>query len=230
MVNGIEKLKQIQELKELKQTEELVKLSHEFQEKDYKIWQKPVRLSVIYSDLIYTLLHKLTTKIREANSGTDNMNIGADDNVKQFFNICDKNVMPFFKCIISKEIDTFKDDLSDVLDSEQSKNLTNIQKNVNSLSDNFNNDKNKFTAHGLKDELDENQKMIWEVTNSLCLKKKQAESKLTKEKISKGIKHFNAASDDITVFYGILIKTKEFSKKEVNSVYADLYPMLGCQD
>ena len=228
MVNGIEKIKQIQELKELNETKELVKWSHEFQEKDYKIWQKPASLRAIYFDLIYTLLRKLRSTEKGTESGTDSANVNADDTVKQFLDICDKNVMPFFKCIINKDIDTFKDDLGNVLDLEQSKNLTNIQKEINSLSDDFNNDKNKFTDHGLMHKLEENQKIIKKIARSLCLKKKQAESRSAEAKITRGVDHFQDVSDEITVFYAILVKSKEYSKKDVNSVYADPFPIVIC--
>ena len=57
----------------------------------------------------------------QKNKGTDsesnNTNVNADAK-KQLSDINDNAVLPFFKCIISKDIDILQDESSDVLESE----------------------------------------------------------------------------------------------------------------
>ena len=208
MINGIEKLKQIQGLKELSETWDLEKLSHEFQGKDYKIWYQPYRLPAIFGDLWFILPRKLNATFK----GRTRENSGNKDAKKQYLDVCDNAILPFFKCSINKEFGTIQDESSDVLDPELSKNLTDIQKQVDSLADNFNNEENGLTEDDLSDELKETEDKFEQIVHSLCLKKKQTESRLDKGKINKVVDHLDQMHSGILSYYYFLETNNAFKQ------------------
>ena len=225
MINGTEKLKQIQGLKELNETKHLEKLSHEFQGKDYKIWYQPYRLSAMFNDLWLIPIRKLNATFK----GRTSKNSVNEDAKKQYLDVSDDTIMPFFKCIINKQFDTIQDESSDVLDPELSKNLTDIQKQVDSLANDFNNEENGLTKDDLLDELKETEDKFEQIVHSLCLKKKQTESRLDKGKINKVINHLDQIQSGIISYYYLLETNNAF--KQGKDIPASVsYPILACFD
>ena len=217
MINGIEKLKQIQELKELDAIQELDKWSHEFQGKDY-IWNQTHRLRRI---LLHHLDDVIIKKIEETNKGTDSSNVNKDDAKKQYLDVWDKDFLPFLKCIINKEIDNLKDDLRNVLDPEQFKNLTKVQKELNFLADYFNDEENEPNHRDLIRQANKNQHKLGRMEEPLCLKIKKAKSKLDKKKIREGRKHIIELIHDITFYYGMFGKNIAYKQgDDINWSYA----------
>ena len=202
MINGIEKLKQIQELKELDAIQELDKWSHEFQGKDY-IWNQTYRLRRI---LLHHLDDVIIKKIEETNKGTDSSNVNKDDAKKLYLDVWDKDFLPFLKCIINKEIDSLKNESSDVLDFEQFENLNNAQKGLNFLAVYFNDEGLKSTYHDLIAEANKYQRKLGRMEEPLCLKINKAKSKLDKKKISEVRENLIYLIDDLTFYYGMFGK------------------------
>ena len=225
MINGIEKLKQIKGLKELNETKDLEKLSHEFQGKDNKIWNQRNRLSA----LLFNLEGILSSKLNATIKGSTSKNSVNEDAKKQYLDVSDDTIMPFFKCIINKEFDTFQDESSDVLHPEQSKNLTDIQKQVDSLANDFNNEENGLTEDDLSDELKETEDKFEQIVHSLCLKKKQTESRLDKGKINKVVDHLDQMQRGIISYY-YLVKTNNAFKQGKDIPASVSYPILSCFD
>lgn len=187
-------------------------MSHDFQEKDYNIWHKPADLFQIHSNL--------TSILEQQFDGYNN----ADSERPYFDDACDA-VIQFFKCIINKEIDALQDDSSDVLEPEQSKNLTAVQNDINSLADDFNNDENELTEDDLSDELKRNQKKVQKIGLSLCPKKRETENRSDKMKINRAVSHLNDVIFDFTYYYGFLTKYNAYKQRK--QVPAWEYPFLS---
>ena len=129
--------------------------------------------------------------------------------------------MPFLKCIINKEIDSLKDESSDVLDPEQFKNLTKVQKELNFLADYFHDEENKPTYHDLIRQANKNQDKLGIMEVPLCSKIHEAKSKLDKKKIGEGRAHLIYLIDDITFYYGMLGKNIAYKQgDDINWSYA----------
>ena len=173
------------------------------------------------------LLRQLNPKVKD--SETENSGVNKDAK-KQYLDVSDNIIMPFFKCIINKEFDIIQDESSDVLDSEQSKNLTHIQKQVDSLADDFNNEENGLTAEDLSDELKEIEYKFKKIVHSLCLKKKQTESRLDKGKINKVIDNYlQQTLSDITSYYYLLEENNAFRQGN-NIPPTGGFLILGCSN
>ena len=200
---------------------------HEFQEKDYDIWKHRHRLTSIFHAFKSILLEKLNATLK--GSGTEKSGVN-EDVKKQYLDVCDNTIMPFFKCIINKKFDTIQDESSDVLDPELSKNLTDIQKQVDSLANDFNNEENGLTKDDLLDELKETEDKFEQIVHSLCLKKKQTESRLDKEKIDKVVGNYlQQTLSDIVSYYTLLKDNNAFRQGNGISQIVS-YPSLYCSN
>ena len=129
----------------------------------------------------------------------------------------------------STEFETIQDESSDVLDPELSKNLTDIQKQVDSLADDFNNEENGLTEDHLSDELKETEDKFEQIVHSLCSKKKQTKSRLDKGKINKVVDHLDQMHSGILSYYYFLETNNAF--RQGNGIPPTIeFPILSCSN